>query len=156
MSERFHYGRLMHKAMRGLMAEVLDQVAREGLPGDHHFFISFETTHPGVDIPDHLRQRYPKSMTIVLQDWFEDLSVTSDRFAVTLNFADVPERLVIPLMAVQTFVDPSAEFGLRFDGHDDDDPPDAEDAPDEALEERRADPPASGGDVVSLDQFRKH
>ena len=156
MSERFHYGRLMHKAMRGLMAEVLEHVAREGLPGDHHFFISFDTTHPGVDIPDHLHERYPASMTIVLQDWFDDLSVTRDRFAVTLNFADVPERLVIPLMAVQTFVDPSAEFGLRFDGQEDDDPPATRAPTPEAAEEGPADPPPTGGDVVSLDQFRKH
>ena len=155
MSERFHYGQLMHKAMRGLMIEVLEHVAENGLPGAHHFFISFDTNHPGVDMPAYLHDRYPESMTIVLQDWFDDLTVMADRFTVTLNFNDTPERLVIPLMAVKTFVDPSAEFGLRFDGHDDDDPPGAQ-AETEPLEEKQAEPPASSGDVVSLDKFRKH
>jgi len=159
MLQRFHYGRLMHKAMRSLMVEVLDHVAEHGLPGEHHFFISFDTTHPGVDIPDHLRERYPDAMTIVLQDWFEDLVVTKDRFSVRLNFGDVPETLVVPLMAVQTFVDPSAEFGLRFDGHDDDDPGRADlddSAPPAPVEVKGGDEAPSTGDVVSLDQFRKH
>lgn len=172
MTRRFHYGRLMHKALRGLMAEVLADVAENGLPGAHHFFITFDTTHPGVDIPAYLRERYPDEMTIVIQDWFADLLVTADRFAVTLNFAEIPEKLVIPFDAIQTFVDPSVEFGLRFDAgeepedvDDDDDFDGIDDDLDSAGAEDRgiADPAAeaegerkSGGDVVSLDQFRKH
>ena len=100
------------------MAEVLSQVAREGLPGKHHFFITFDTTHPGVDMAASLKARYPKEMTIVLQEWFADLAVMKDRFSVTLNFGDVPEPIVVPFEAVKTFVDPSVEFGLRFDAHE--------------------------------------
>ena len=164
MSRYFHYGRLMHKALRGLMAEVLSDVAQNGLRGEHHFFITFDTTHPGVDIPEYLRERHPDEMTIVLQEWFDALSVTSERFAVTLNFNNQPEPLVIPLDAIKTFVDPSAEFGLRFDSADEDE----EMAPDEAVgaitgrvsdegDDGDEPPPpnSSGGDVVSLDRFRK-
>ncbi|MHA3980416.1 SspB family protein [Halovulum sp. GXIMD14794] len=172
MTRRFHYGRLMHKALRGLMAEVLADVAENGLPGAHHFFITFDTTHPGVDIPDYLRQRYPDEMTIVIQDWFADLVVTPDRFAVTLNFAEVPEKLVIPFDAIQTFVDPSVEFGLRFDAgeepedadededfaeFDDDEPePQRADGHDAAAASADDEDDRKTGDVVSLDQFRKH
>ena len=100
----------MHKAFRQVMAEVLTQVARDGLPGKHHFFITFDTTHPGVDMPAHLRARYPKEMIIVLQEWFEDLAVMKDRFSVTLNFGNVPEPIVVPFDAIKTFVDPSVEY----------------------------------------------
>lgn len=161
MVKRFHYGRLMHKALRGLMADVLSEVARHGLPGKHHFFITFDTTHPGVDIPDHLRERYPEEMTIVLQDWYDDLSVAGERFAVTLNFGEMPERLVVPFDAISTFVDPSVEFGLRFDaGEEPGGEAEAEaaeaapEAPRPAPEE--VEPGQKGGDIVSLDQFRKH
>ena len=113
--ETFDYGRFMERAMRGVMADVLGYVARHGLPGDHHFYITFDTTHPGVDIPDWLRERYPREMMIVMQEWFEDLAVMKDRFRVTLNFSDIPETLVIPFDAVKTFIDPAAKFGLKFD-----------------------------------------
>ena len=108
----------MHKALRQVMAEVLTQVARDGLPGKHHFFITFDTTHPGVDMDGGLRARYPKEMTIVLQEWFEDLAVMKDRFTVTLNFGNVPEPIVVPFDAIKTFVDPSVEFGCKFDAHE--------------------------------------
>ncbi len=164
MTRKLDYGRLMHKALRGLMAEVLADVAENGLPGAHHFFITFDTTHPGVDIPAHLRARYPDQMTIVLQEWFEDLSVTSDRFAVTLNFNEQPEPLVIPFDAIRTFVDPSVEFGLRFDSQDEDDAEESDTAEGDGADS--ADGAAQGGhegdgtprpsgDVVSLDRFRK-
>ncbi|NNU81944.1 hypothetical protein HMH01_16015 [Halovulum dunhuangense] len=165
MTRRFHYGQLMHKALRGLMAEVLSDVAKHGLPGNHHFFITFDTRHPGVDIPDYLKQRYPKDMTIVLQDWFDGLSVTRDRFAVTLNFGNMPEQLVVPFDAIRTFVDPSVEFGLRFDATEDDDDEDEDDTDDPLAALARSDdpgpegddtPPRGSGDVVSLDRFRKH
>ncbi len=159
MTQRFHYGRLMHKAMRGLVAEVLTQVSQDGLQGEHHFFISFDTTHPGVDISNALRAKYPEEMTIVLQHTFDDLAVMSDRFTVTLSFGDVPEPLVIPFEAMNTFIDPSVEFGLRFDGVEDsiegdDDEHEPERAPKaEKKTERKEN---DGGDVVSLDRFRKH
>ena len=150
------YGNLMQKAMRSMMAEVLQQVSVNGLPGDHHFYISFETGHPGVDLPEWLRETYPEEMTIVLQEWFADLAVTQDRFSVTLNFSDQAQTLVIPFASVRTFVDPSVKFGLKFDGHDADEPQIAE--PDEAPEEipeEEHDSQSDGGEVVSLDKFRK-
>ena len=157
-----NYGQLMQKAMRRMMADVLSQVAQDGLPGDHHFYISFETTHPGVDIPDWLHDTYPDEMTIVLQEWFADLAVTSDRFSVTLNFSDQAQTLVIPLEAVRTFVDPSVKFGLKFDAHDsdedaqgDDDAP-ADLEPDDVDAEDDSAAETSSADVVSLDKFRKH
>jgi hypothetical protein len=155
MAKAINYGQLMHKALRSLMAEVLSQVAREGLPGKHHFFITFDTTHPGVDMAATLRARYPKEMTIVLQEWFADLAVMKDRFTVTLNFGDVPEPIVVPFDAVKTFVDPSVEFGLRFDAHEEAGEGEAADSP-----ERTQAAPAPlkhvEGEVVSLDKFRKH
>lgn len=158
-SERLDYGHLMQLSMRRMMADVLSHVAKHGLPGEHHFFITFETNHPGVDIPAWLRDSYPSEMTIVLQEWFADLAVTSDRFSVTLNFSDRPEALVIPLQAVKTFVDPSVKFGLKFDGQEPDedgedvsfeDPKETEDGPEDT-----PDPPRGSADVVSLDRFRK-
>lgn len=164
---RINYGRFMERAMRGVVAEVLGHVAKHGLTGAHHFYINFDTTHPGVDIPAYLRERFPREMTIVLQDWFEDLAVTGDRFRVTLNFSNRPETLVVPLEAVKTFVDPSVKFGLKFDDHDEDDdtadPPRFTPAPAGADEPDDGDPDGGpddpGGrpsaDVVSLDRFRK-
>jgi hypothetical protein len=162
MAKGINYRQLMHRAFRQVMAEVLTQVAREGLPGQHHFFITFDTTHPGVDMPAHLRARYPREMMIVLQEWFEDLAVMKDRFSVTLSFGNVPESIVVPFDAVKTFVDPSVEIGFKFEEAPDEgrarkteDAPLAEPAP-----LAPADPaPAVGpgvGEVVSLDKFRKH
>ena len=118
MAKAINYGQMMQKAFRQVLADVLSQVARDGLPGKHHFFITFDTTHPGVDMAATLKARYPKEMTIVMQDWFEDLAVMKDRFSITLNFGNVPEPIVIPFEAIKTFVDPSVEFGLRFDAHE--------------------------------------
>ena len=88
MTDTIHYGRLMHQAMRGLLAEVLRDVAKRGLPGNHHFFITFDTHAEGVDIPDWLRERFPDEMTIVMQEWFDNLDVRDDGFSVTLNFGN--------------------------------------------------------------------
>lgn len=153
-----NYGQLMQKAMRGMMAEVLSRVAETGLPGEHHFYICFETAHPGVVIPQSLRETYPEEMTIVLEDWFKDLAVAQDRFSVTLNFSDQAETLVIPFAAVRTFVDPSVKFGLKFDAYDPEDF-DLGEISAEALEDQvdgdgTAEDP--GATIVSLDQFRKH
>lgn len=161
------YGKLMHRAMRSLIQEVLSDVRDSGLPGLHHFFIKFETTYPGVQVADWLKERYPNEMTVVMQHWFEDLTVTDDGFSVTLNFGDTPENLTIPYDAIQTFVDPSVEFGLRFEAQEDEDedPDVVEHGTTVALPEleARENVPAPGvakdakskGDVVSLDSFRK-
>lgn len=150
MARTIDYGNLMHRAMRGLIQNVLQDVAEHGLPGAHHFFITFDTRAEGVEMADWLRARYPEDMTIVIQHWFENLNVDEESFGVTLNFGNSPEPLVIPFDAVRTFVDPSVEFGLRFETHgdedDDEDAEVAEDAPEAAR------PPA---EIVSLDKFRK-
>ena len=161
--DRINYGRFMERAMRGVVAEVLGTVAKHGLPGAHHFYISFDTTHPGVDIPAYLHERHPKEMMIVLQDWYDDLAVMGDRFRVTLNFSNHPETLVIPLEAVKTFVDPSVKFGLKFDDHErSEDAIFEPDGPDEVEADEPDDGPdgpgsgrRSSADVVSLDRFRK-
>jgi uncharacterized protein len=151
MARSIDYGNLMHRAMRGLIQTVLTDVSKNGLPGTHHFFITFDTTHPDVAIADWLRARYPAEMTIVVQHWFENLVVTDDGFTITLNFGDNPEPMVVPFDAVRTFVDPSVEFGLRFETHsDDDDEDDDDEAEDDAPEGGR-----KAAEVVSLDKFRK-
>ena len=147
MTRSIDYGNLMHRAMRGLIQSVLQDVAANGLPGAHHFFITFDTTHPDVAIADWLRSRYPAEMTVVLQSWFENLVVTDQGFSVTLNFGNQPEPLVIPFDALRTFVDPSVEFGLRFETHDDGDEDDEDDGDD--------DPPPHDAEIVRLDRFRK-
>jgi hypothetical protein len=154
MARGIDYGRLMHHAMRGLIRQVLEQIAQSGLPGSHHFFISFDTTHPGVEMADWLRERYPEEMTIVLQHWFDALDVSESGFAVTLNFGNQPERMRIPFDALRTFVDPSVEFGLRFESHDEEEEEDEDDKPaEEAVLSLRA--PGAGAEVVSLDKWRK-
>ena len=148
------YGSMMHDAMRGLIKRLLQDIAEAGeLPGDHHFFITFDTMYPGVQVPDWLVDRYPDEMTIVVQHWFENLNVTEEGFSITLNFGDSPEPLDIPFLALRTFVDPSVEFGLRFE-HIEEDVPEKSEAPmhenAEPEDEIRED-----AQVVSLDSFRK-
>ena len=155
MSGEINYGALMHQAMRGLIRQVLTDVAQNGLPGKHHFFITFDTRHPDVEIADWLRDRYPADMTVVMQNWFDDLDVRDDGFSITLNFGNAPERLNIPYDSLETFVDPSVEFGLRFE-HLDDEGAEPEDSADDApiVEMVEEDKPKDA-EVVSLDKFRK-
>ena len=148
MARSIDYGNLMHRAMRGLIQTVLEDVARNGLPGAHHFFITFDTNAEGVEIADWLRSRYPHEMTVVIQHWFENLVVTDEGFSITLNFGNQPEPLVIPFDALRTFVDPSVEFGLRFETHE------AEDE-DEEEPDDEPDPPQQDAQIVRLDRFRK-
>lgn len=158
MSREIDYGNLMHSAMRGLIRTVLQDISDNGLPGNHHFFITFDTGHPDVELADWLSDRYPGEMTVVMQHWFDNLKVDEEGFAVTLNFGDSPEPLYIPYDAICTFVDPSVEFGLRFENADDDSDavaavPDIEDEQDNSpapVAEEKKD-----ADVVSLDSFRK-
>ncbi len=109
------YEVLVERALRGVLREALSYIAEHGLPGDHHFYITFRTDHPEVDIPDVLHDRYPGEMTIVLQHQYWDLDVEENLFGVTLSFADVPHRLCVPFEAVIAFTDPSVRFGLQFD-----------------------------------------
>ena len=149
MARSIDYGNLMHRAMRGLIQTVLTDVAANGLPGAHHFFITFDTQVEGVEMATWLRSRYPGEMTVVIQHWFADMVVDDEGFRVTLNFGDNPEPLVIPFDAVRTFVDPSVEFGLRFETHDDEDEDEDDDGPDDDP------PPPQDAQIVRLDKFRK-
>jgi len=166
MTGGINYGRLMHEAMRGLIREVLSMVSKCGLPGDHHFFITFDTRHPDVEMADWLADRYPNEITVVMQHWFQDLEVGEDGFAVTLSFGNTPERLYIPYDALRTFVDPSVEFGLRFESTEEGDAEEDEDAAAaEALHEIIPEAPMAedvkpapehhDAEIVSLDKFRK-
>ena len=154
------YGNLMHAAMRGLIRTVLADVAERGLPGEHHFFIKFDTMHPDVEIADWLSDRYPNWMTIVLQHEFDALEVTDEGFAVTLHFGGKPESLYIPYDAIREFADPSVEFGLRFEARDHDGA-DTEGgtvrgtADADARPASKKDEPQGPAEVVSLDRFRK-
>lgn len=153
------YGGMMHRAMQGLIADVLKSIATEGLPGEHHFFITFDTRIEGVEMADWLRDRYPEEMTIVIQHWFDNLTVDEDGFGITLNFGNSPEPLRIPFDALRTFVDPSVEFGLRFETQEHDEDEDEE--LDEGLlddisdDDSPDDSPNGGGEVVQLDRWRK-
>ena len=153
MSKNIDYGTLMHKAMRTLIFDVLKDVEKNGLPGEHHFFITFDTTVEGVEISEWLRQRYPEEMTIVIQHWFDGLDVETEGFSITLNFGDQPEPLVIPFLSILTFVDPSVEFGLRFEQNEDDELPQVSDMDQTTVKEKESS--KKKGDVVSLDSFRK-
>ena len=150
MTRKIDYGNLMHRAMRSLIQEVLRDVAANGLPGQHHFFITFDTMHPDVEMADWLSDRYPEDMTVVMQHWFEGLEVTDEGFSVTLNFGDTPEPLYIPYDSIRTFVDPSVEFGLRFETQED--PTGPVDTPEADDDESSPSPDA---EIVSLDKFRK-
>jgi hypothetical protein len=150
MAQSIDYGNLMHRAMRGLIHEVLTRVEREGLPGEHHFFITFDTRHPDAKLADWLKSRYPDEMTVVMQHWYDGMEVDPDGFAITLNFGDTPEPLYIPFDAIRTFVDPSVEFGLRFETQDGEDDDLDEDEADGEAEELQHD-----AEVVSLDHWRK-
>ncbi|WIY24183.1 SspB family protein [Parasedimentitalea psychrophila] len=154
MSRDIDYGNLMHTAMRGLIRTVLLDIADKGLPGNHHFFITFDTDHPDAELADWLSDRYPGEMTVVVQHWFDNLDVGKDGFAITLNFGDAPEPLYIPYDAIKTFVDPSVEFGLRFESADEDADGDAAAAVDETGDDPQEDSKPDA-DVVSLDSFRK-
>ena len=165
MSRTIDYGNLMHDAMRSLIRNVLLDVADNGLPGAHHFFITFDTSHPDAELADWLSDRYPDEMTVVMQHWYDGLEVTDDGFSITLNFGDAPEPLYVPYDAIRTFVDPSVEFGLRFEQQEEDTAEDADDDTAEAdvetlpqtreseLEVEEA--PAKAAEIVSLDSFRK-
>ena len=154
MADEIDYGNLMHNAMRSLIQDVLTEVKKNGLPGEHHFFITFDTNHAGVEMASWLKDRYPTEITVVMQHWYDDLEVRDDGFSVTLNFGDTPEHLVIPYEAILTFVDPSVEFGLRFETNEEDEDTDEQKST-VSEESKKDDTKKETGQVVSLDNFRK-
>src|SRR3981081_3243027 len=113
--DHIRYDLLAQEALRGVLRTVLSDAAKKGLPGDHHFFVTFDTCADGVRLSQRMRAQYPKEMTIILQHQFWDLGVTEDAFEVGLSFGGVPERLSVPFAAVKKFFDPSVEFGLEFE-----------------------------------------
>jgi hypothetical protein len=156
-----HYDALWAEALRGIVRQVLDS-AENGLPGGHHFYITFRTRHPDVDISDSLHARFPDEMTIVLQHQYWGLEVAEDWFEVTLSFNRVNERLHIPLAAVSAFADPFAKFGIQIPTDASIELPGAMAEPEPARIEEAptvtAAPAASAeetGRVVTLDAFRK-
>jgi hypothetical protein len=170
VDDRLRYDRMVERALRSVVREALEHAAANGLPGDHHFYMTFATRYPGVDIPEYLKDQYPDEMTIVLQYQYYGLEVEEDRFSVTLSFSGKHERLSLPLAAITTFADPSVNFALQFqaipsqdaaerraaDGEEPVVEPDVDEAPPrpngEAEEEADKD---DTGKVVTLDKFRK-
>jgi hypothetical protein len=162
------YDQLAQNALRGVVREALRRVEKSGLPGEHHFYIAFNTKFPGVDIGERMAQRYPREMTIVLQHQYENLIVRDDRFEVELSFDNIPEKLVIPFNAVKGFLDPAVQFGLQFEVVTVETPVDSEnkvEKPATGKKKGEADgaedgippdvPPNDAPKVISLDSFRK-
>ncbi len=117
-TDHIRYDVLARDALRGVLRRVLTDAAEHGLPGEHHFFITFLSTADGVKLSPRLLAQYPEEMTIILQHQFWDLVVTEDRFEVGLSFGGIPERLVVPFAAIKSFLDPSVQFGLQFEPSD--------------------------------------
>jgi uncharacterized protein len=176
--DHIRYDLLAQAALRGVVRTVLADVAKKGLPGDHHFKITFATTAPGVKLSERMNERYPQEMTIVLQYQFWDLTVTDQSFEVGLSFGGVPERIGVPFDAITAFVDPSVQFGFQFEvadaagaeaeagdtatsgPEDANAKPDALPSPAPVTAIKPPSPAAEGaneggGEVVRLDRFRK-
>jgi hypothetical protein len=156
---------MVENALRSVVRDALTLTAEHGLPGAHHFYVTFRTAYPGVEIPDYLSAQYPHEMTIVLEHQFWGLEVDDHQFAVTLSFRNQAERLVVPMAAITAFADPSVKFGLEFRSEPDgveaaSDAP-APPAPEKAPAQDDAGEPAApaatekAGEVVKLDAFRK-
>jgi hypothetical protein len=185
MPDHIRYDLLTQQALRGVVRSVLTDTAKKGLPGDHHFYISFDTKADGVHMSDRLRAQYPDEMTIILQHQFWDLKVSEDEFEVGLSFGGVPERLTVPYEAINGFFDPSVQFGLQFEeaaeGEERSAPANVQEpvskkkrsssnpppataagapsprpaAPASSAKREKPEKPAGGGEVVRLDRFRK-
>ncbi|MCA0434765.1 MAG: ClpXP protease specificity-enhancing factor SspB [Proteobacteria bacterium] len=157
------YDQLAQSALRGVVREALRRVHRQGLPGEHHFYIAFNTKYPGVVISPRVAERYPREMTVVLQHQFWNLQIHDDRFEVELSFDNIPEKLVVPFNSIKGFLDPAVQFGLQFEVVQVE-----EEATDTVQPNSAAKPAGDGPDetqspasnsetpnVVSLDAFRK-
>lgn len=162
-NNKIDYENLVQESLRSVMKGALKQASKNGLPGSHHFYISYRTDFPGVDMPDYLCDEYPEEITIVLQYEFWDLEVEDDCFHVTLCFNDIHERLTIPFEAIVSFVDPSVKFGLQFTPNEY--APEPEVLPTETKKKSRkkthknedeGEPDEeNGSNVITLDAFRK-
>jgi hypothetical protein len=167
-TDHIRYDVLARDALRGVLRRVLTDAAEHGLPGEHHFFITFLSTAEGVKLSPRLLAQYPEEMTVILQHQFWDLVVTEDRFEVGLSFGGIPERLVVPFNSIKSFFDPSVQFGLQFEPSD----TAAAETPATNLPaapaqsaltvpapsaENQDQPakPSEGAEVVRLDRFRK-
>lgn len=153
---------MVQESLRNVIKETLKLVAKNGLPGSHHFYLSFKTNYPGVDLPDFLKEEYPEEITIVLQYEFWELEVADDSFCVTLCFNDIHERLSVPFNSIVSFVDPSVKFGLQFTPAEADDEPVKALPLDEKKNNRKPVKPSETKEnnthtdnVVVLDAFRK-
>ena len=155
MTDTINYAQMMQKAMQSLMIDVLKKISKNGLPGNHHYFISFDTKSEGVIVADWIKERYPEEMTIVIQHWFDNLEVNTDNFSITLNFGDNPENLTIPWNSISTFVDPSVEFGLRFEDEANEDINAVKEIPESKMVIIEDDDENNVAEIVSLDSFRK-
>ena len=162
-TDHIRYDVLARDALRGVLRRVLTDAAEHGLPGDHHFFITFLSTAEGVKLSPRLLAQYPEEMTVILQHQFWDLTVTEDRFEVGLSFGGVAERLVVPFNSIKSFFDPSVQFGLQFEPADAPaaslpavPAPAAPTVPTPAIENKdEPAKPSDGAEVVRLDRFRK-
>jgi hypothetical protein len=170
-TDHIRYDVLARDALRGVLRRVLTDAAEHGLPGEHHFFITFLSTAEGVKLSPRLLAQYPVEMTIILQHQFWDLVVTEDRFEVGLSFGGIPERLVVPFNSIKSFFDPSVQFGLQFEPSDTTAETPAANLPTvpasspapstlpapPAATENQDEParPNEGAEVVRLDRFRK-
>ena len=155
MTDTINYAQMMQKAMQSLMIDVLKKISKNGLPGNHHYFISFDTKFEGVVVADWIKERYPEEMTIVIQHWLDNLEVNADNFSITLNVGDNPENLTIPWNSISTFVDPSVEFGLRFEDEANEDIDAVEEIPESKMVIIEDDDENNVAEIVSLDSFRK-
>jgi hypothetical protein len=154
------YDLLVQRALRSVVRSVLSDTMENGLPGNHHFFITFRTDYPGVIIADHIRAKHPEEITIALQHQFWDMKVTDDIFEVGLSFGGVPEKLIVPFDALTGFWDPSVDFGLKFEMSLEEleaEEAEDEDGPEPASTAQDKEEPGEGhtASVVSLDAFRK-
>jgi len=149
-----NYPALIDNAMRSMVRDVMRRVQSEGLPGEHHFYISYDTQHPGVRMSDQLRGKYSKDITIVLQHQFWDFKVDDHQFQVTLSFGGAPEKLVVPFAALTAFADPSIKFGLQFQSAQSENTAAAEPVS-YAEEDEDALKEDSIAEIISLDSFRK-
>jgi hypothetical protein len=153
--DRIDYSTLLQDALRDAVHRVIEQVAEHGMPGEHHFYIGFRTAFPGVEVPRFLREQYPEEVTIILQHQFWGLEVTAEDFSVLLSFGGARQRVTVPFAALTAFADPSADFGLRFDGLGaEGGPATAETAP-APEEEKPAAGPSRVGDVIRFDPSRR-
>lgn len=151
------YDDVVQEALRAVVGRVLSEVEANGLPGEHHFYITFKTQAPDVSIPDHLMERFPDEMTIVLQHKFWDLKVEAEHFEIGLSFSQIPSMLYIPYSAITAFVDPAVDFALQFHVEEElgDSPETGEIAQDEEDDEALAQAQEDGSNVVNVDFGQK-